>query len=344
MSDLYTTSELIGALDAMDRPVAFMRDKYFSRIVESDAEEIAIDKMLRRRNMAPFVSPDVPAKDRKKRGRSVETFSPASVKPLNTVRPSDLLKRAHGEKIGERLTPGERKPALINQILLDQDDEITRREEWMAAQILQKGEVKIEGEDYPTVIMDFNRPAAHTKALTSSARWGESGVSIKDNITAWATLVQKSSGGVVADIVLGAEAAQLFQSDDEIKELLNNRKQVDTDGFRLMPVAAGSNDHPAAYLGSIGQYDFVTYTQFFTDDAGNEIEVWPSYGCGVISRGGLAGNMAYGAILDLDSLVPTSRFPTNFNEKNPSREVVMTQSRPLPVPSDVSGSLFTLVR
>lgn len=340
---LYTTTGLLAALAAMDRPTAFLRDTFFPNVVESPDEEIAIDKLLKRKKMAPFVSPDVPAKERAIRGRKVETFKPAYVKPMSTIRPNDLVKRAHGERFGGGVTPASREADIVNQILLDHEDEITRREEWMCAQILRTGSVTVEGEDYETQIVDFQRPAGQTVALSGTDRWGEEGVKPLRTIRSWATLTQKASGGAVSQVVMGAGAAEIFQEDADVREVLDNRRQSGG-SMQLGPVAVGAEGQPMAYLGSIGQFDFWTYSQWFEDDSGNEVEVWPEYGVGLIAPASFAGNMAYGAILDMDALVPMARYPDYVEEKNPSRRSIITQSAPLPVPSEVSGSFFATVR
>jgi len=340
---LYTTTALALALTAMDRPQAFLRDTFFPNNIFSETEEIAIDKLLTRKKMAPFVSPDVPAKERAIRGRKVETFAPATLKPMGTVRPGGLLKRAHGEEFGANPAPADRKLGAINQLLSDQDDEITRREEWMCSHALRSGIVTVSGEDYETQIVDYGRDPEQTIILLGASRWGEPGVSIFDDISDWSTLVQTKSGGVVTRIVLGSGAARLFQKDDEVKEALNNRRQ--SDGvLQFGPVATGGEDNHAAYLGSIGQFDFYTYSQFFENDDGSQFEVWPEFGVGVVAQNVFAGNMAYGAILEMDVLLAVSRYPKNFETQNPSREHIITHSAPLPVPAEIAGSLFALVR
>jgi len=343
MDTLFDTVSLIAALAAMDRPQAFLRDRYYGNVVTSTDEEIAVDKLLKRKKMAPFVSPDVAAKERAMRGRSVETFRPAYIKPLNTIRPTDLVKRAHGEGLTGDLSPEERRLAIINQTLLDQDDEITRREEWMCAQIMRSGIVTVEGEDYETQIVDFKRPANQTVALAGVSRWGETGVSILSDLRSWASTTQRASGGVVTDVILGAGAAELVQKDPELKEIMDNRRQA-SGAFELGPVASGSQEQPATYLGSVGQFNFITYSQIFEDDEGNDVEIWPDYGVGLVAPNVHAGNMAYGAILNLKSLEAVSRFPHHFETENPSREHLTTEAAPLPVPSEIAATFFATAR
>lgn len=340
---LFNTVQLVGALDAMDRPQTFLKDKFFSTTVLSTTEEIAVDKMMKRKNMAPFVSPNVPAKERAQKGRTVSTFQPATLKPLGTVRPSDLVKRAFGEDIGTTASPESRRLHAVNQLLADQDDEISRREEYMSSLILRTGQVVVSGEDYETQIMDFQRAANQTVVLLGAAQWGETGVSVLDSILDWAEITQKASGGVVTEVILGSAAARIFQKDEDVRAVLDNRRQAGGE-MQLGPVAVGAQEQHAAYLGSIGQFNFWTYSQWFEDDDGNEIEVWPEYGCGLVSPSAFDGSMAYGAILDMSALIPLQRFPKNFEEENPSREHVLTQSAPLPVPAEIAGSFYAEVR
>jgi len=85
--DLFSTAALMTVIESRDRPTAFIRDTFFPNGFQSDAEEIAFDKLKRRRNVAPFVSPLLPGKERAIRGRQTSTFTPAYVKPKNTLRP-----------------------------------------------------------------------------------------------------------------------------------------------------------------------------------------------------------------------------------------------------------------
>lgn len=341
---LYDTTQLIAALDAMDRPKAFLRDTFFGNKVFSDDEFVAVDKLVRRQSMAPFVSPDVPARERKNRSTQIKTYVPPTLKPLNAIRPKDALRRSHGEAIGGNITPEMRKIMLVNQILRDQDDEITRREEWMCAHALRSGSFAVEGEDHEREFIDYNRNAANTIALTGGDRWGEAGVSLKSSFISWAKIVQESSGGAARTVVMGTGATELFQEDEGIQAALDNRRQ-DGGQMQLGPVVGGAEEQPEVYLGSIGQFDFWSYTAKFTNDLTDTVEdIWPEFGVGVVSRASLQGQMAYGMIHDMEVLQAMERFPKHLLVDNPSSENILTQAAPLPVPGDVNGSLFALVR
>jgi len=341
---LFSTVALAAVIESRDRPTAWIRDTFFPNGFQSDSEEIAFDKLKRRRNVAPFVSPLVPGRERAIRGRQTTTFTPAYVKPKNTIRPGEGFRRRPGERIGGEMSAEDRYLQTVTDTLFDQDDEITRREEIMAAEALKSGKITVSGEDYETQVVDYARKAELTVALTGANRWGENGVKVRTSIRDWGTRVAKASGGAATEIILGAEAAELLQTDEEMRQLLDNRRQADG-VMQLGPIAAGSEDMVAVYLGSVGQFNYWQYTQLFQDDAGNDIEVWPSYGVGVVSPSQLQGFMAHGAIQDTGArLAPLSRFAKMWEQQDPSATMLMTQSAPLPVPGDANASLFALVR
>lgn len=343
MDRLYSTTALLGVIATLDRPTAWLRDTFFADPVQFTTTEIAFDKLKMRRKLAPFVSPRVPGKARQARGRQVTTFEPAYVKPKDEIDPDENFVRLPGEMLGGELGPDQRYMLNVQQRLADQDAEITRREEWMCAQALVTGSIVVSGEDYPEVTIDYDRDEDLTEALTSTARWGESGVKPLSDIRAWATLVAQHSGGAVTDVIFGAEAAEIFQTDEDVRDVLDNRRQMDG-VMQLGPVATGAQDMVAAYLGSIGQFDFWQYTQLYEDETGTIQEMFPSLGCLLSARAVHAGAMCHGAIRDNRALRPLTRFPKMWDHEDPSVTFLMTQSAPLPVSREPNANMFVLVR
>ena len=90
--------------------------------------------------------------------------------------PSAPLKRLIGETIGGNLKPMDRREAALNRALTNQVENLTRREEVMAAEALRTGKITVTGEDYATQVIDFQRDASLTQTLTGATRWGEAGL------------------------------------------------------------------------------------------------------------------------------------------------------------------------
>lgn len=338
---LLNTAELITVLPPRDRPEAFLRDRYFSTTVLSDAEEIVFDKILPDRELAPFVHPDVPGKDSANRAFKATSFSPAYVKPQNTLRPRGNMIRMPGEQIAGSVSPAQRYAYNLATMIDDQDRRITRREEFMCAQVLRTGAVVVEGEDYPTQTVNFGRDASLTIALTGADRWGETGVDPYDDVEEWCALL--GGGGFTArEVLLGPGAAGLLKRSERFMKVLDNRRQ-DGGLMQLGPVSTGAEASYSAVLGTIGELTFVQYSQPYTV-AGVKQNFWPNYGVGIFDPFNFMGHFAYGAILDNQALQAMERFPDMWVERNPSRTIVQTQSAPLPIAPEPDASLFALVR
>ncbi|RVL88181.1 major capsid protein [Sinorhizobium meliloti] len=339
---LLSTAELVAVLPPRDRPEAFLRDRYFSTTVLSDMEQIVFDKILPDRELAPFVHPDVPGKDSANRGFKATSFTPAYVKPQNTLRPGGNMIRMPGEPIGGRNSPSQRYAYNLATIIDDQDQRITRREEFMCSQVIRTGQVIVEGEDYPTQTVNFGRNAALTIALAGAARWGEAGVDPMDDIKEWAQLLSDTGGFTAREVLLGPGAAGLLKKSPRFLEALDNRRQ-DGGIMQLGPVSTGAENKYYAVLGTIGELTFIQYSQPYTV-GGVRNNFWPSMGLGIFDPFGFMGHFAYGAILDNDALLSMERFPDMWRERNPSRTIVQTQAAPLPIAPEPDASLFALVR
>jgi hypothetical protein len=339
---LLNTAELIQVLPPRDRPEAFLRDTLFGTTVLSDSEEIIFDRILPDRELAPFVHPDVPGKDSANRGFKATSFTPAYVKPQNTLRPRQNMIRMPGERPAGEMTPAQRYAYNLAVIVDDQDLRITRREEAMCSQVIRTGQVIVHGEDYPTQTVNFGRDPALSIALAGAARWGEEGVDPFDDIEIWVQLLGDTDGFTAREVLLGPGAAGYLKRSPRFLEALDNRR-ADGGLFQLGPVSTGAEGRYHTVLGTIGQLTFVQYSQPYTE-GGVKKNFWPSYGVGVLDPFGFMGHFAYGAILDNDVLVAIERYPDMWPEKNPSRTIVQTQSAPLPIAPEPNASLFALVR
>lgn len=341
MTTHYTTAQVVAASQALDRFTPWLRDTFFGRVIQFDTAEILFDKLGRRRAIAPFVSPNVPGKERAPRARTVRAYTPPYVKPKSTVSPSDASARMVGERYGGAFSQLDRFDQMVMQALADHDAEISGREELMCAQALTTGQVVAVGDGVNDTI-GFGRDAALTTALAGAARWGEAGVKPLDNLKAWARLIAEKSGAVARDVVMGYSAAELFTADADVRAILDNRRQAGGT-LEMAGGPTGGEGDVAAFLGTIGNFRFWEYAQTYVDDAGSTQHFWPAYGVGLVGQA-MEGTMTYGAIQDRKSLLPEQRFAKEYDEEDPSRTVVLTQSAPLPVPVEPNASYFTAVR
>ena len=339
---LYTTRELAALIEPFDKPVCFLRDTFFKTPYLSEKEEVVFDDLDENLSIAPFVSPLNPGKERAMRGSTSTSYKPPYLKPLHVVNPADSLKRFPGEMLNGGMDQASRRDLIITQNLMMENDSIDRREELMCSEVLQTGSVAITGQpDHEDVSISYNRPAGHTIALTSTARWGESGVSPVTSLRSWAQTMATNRGGIPMDVVMGPSAMDLFLDDASLQKNLENRRQ-DGGIVQFFGGATGAGQS-FVLMGQVREWRIWQYSQQFKNDAGASVEVFPAYGV-LMASSLMSGWMVYGAIQDEEALTPSMRFQTMWQEKNPSRTLTMTQAAPLPVLGRAEATLFATVR
>ena len=327
------TRALIGAVETIHPAPAFYLDRYFAELHEFDEESIDFDVISKGRKLAPFVHPDLPGKLVQTGGMQTKSFKPAYLKPKEAIKPSRGQRRRAGEPYnGGTLSASARLEAATMETLEEQRTAIKRRKEFMAVEAIDTGQVVVDGDGFDRVIVDFGRDASLSTGLIDAARWGENGVNPLTAIKAMGARTHKLSGVHATDVVFDPMAAEIFQGDAEIRELLDIRKNRQ-DEFELGPVDPISS---ASYLGSIGIYDFFVYQDFALDDDDSEIQLMPDYTVHMLTPA-VGGVQAHGAILDAEhGLQPLEIAPKVWNEQDPPVRMAMTQSAPLVVPTRVN--------
>lgn len=338
---LYTSRQLAELVRPLDRPQQFLQSVFFpsARLFETRKIDFAVLNMAR--EVAQFVHPDSTARAVAERGSKIDSFEPAYIKQLTPITPQTALDLMPGETYGGDRSPQERVADRIAQIIVDHEAAIARREEVMCSTILATGAITVTGDEYPTATVSFGRAAGQTVALTSTARWGETGVSPQANIRTWVNLVSSSAGAAVDTAVLGDEAWELLLAESAFRERLDNRRQMSGE-IEMLTVAKGE-DAWGVYQGRVGNIDYWTYSQPYTE-AGTAKNVMHPHGVILGSKRQLGGVMGYGAILDMDALIAAKFWSQNYDTKNPSRRWIESAAAPLPIPTRVNASFYAQVR
>jgi hypothetical protein len=240
--DIFNTHVLSKVVERLDRPSSFLLDMFFGQEQTEESEEIHFDIDKSKPRLTPFVSPLVAGKVVDDEGFTTKSFKPAYAKDKRRFDPARPLKRSIGEKIGGTLSPQQRLEANLNRTLIKQLENLTRREEVMASEALRTGKVTVSGDEYPTVVVDFQRDAALTVALAGGSRWGETGVSALDNLEDWVALIQEKSGAVGRTVIMDALAWRVFKSDPKVEKLLDIRRIADSTNLSLGPIAFGQGE------------------------------------------------------------------------------------------------------
>jgi hypothetical protein len=345
MNMVYDTNTLVAVIPNLKRAQTFLLDKFFPNIITSDSEFVSIDVDVGKRRIAPFVSPMVEGKLVEQRRMQTNVFKPAYIKDKRAPDLRKPVRRMIGERIGGDMTGAEREMANLEFEMTDQIDVLTRRLEWMAAQVLSNGSVTISGEGFPTVLVDFGRDPSLTVALTSTACWTPAYVTAGTatptlNIEAWQRQILKKSGAVVKDIVFTTSAYEGFIADPLLKGAvfypnLANSGNVINPGAEIQ--------RGAVYKGRWGQYDLWIYNDWYVDsgtEGGTADKEYPMLTDGMIVMCGpdMMGTRAFGQILDPAfnySALPFA--PKTWVEQDPAQRYILMQSSPIVIPARVNA-------
>lgn len=346
---IYDTNTLIQVVPNLLRAQTFLLDKFFPNIVTSDSEFVSIDVDVGSRRMAPFVSPLVEGKLVEQRRIQTNTFKPPYIKDKRAPDLRKPVRRMIGERIGGDMSGAEREMANLEFEMTDQIDILTRRLEWMAAQVLTTGSLTVSGEGFPTSLIDFGRDPSLTVALTGNNQWGVpanfNAGDGKDPVpTAFIETAQhqilKLSGAKVTDILFTTTPWLKFLQAEGVQGAIYYPKLGDS-GNQINPGA--QIETGGIYKGRWGQYDLWLYNDWFQDD-NDVLQPMIPDGTIVMSGPSLMGTRAFGQILDPAFNYEALPFaPKTWVENDPAQRFLLMQSSPLVIPSRVNAALAATV-
>ena len=343
--DIFNTHVLTKVVEKLERPSSFLLDVFFGQEQTEDSEEIHFDIDKSKPKLTPFVSPLVAGKVADDEGFTTKSFKPAYAKDKRRFDPNRPFKRSIGEKIGGTLSPQQRLEANINRTLSKQLENLTRREEVMASEALRTGRITVSGDEYPTVVVDFQRDPSLTVGLAGGSRWGETGVNALDNLEDWVARIQEKSGAVGRTVIMDALAWRVFKADPKVEKLLDIRRLRDAADLALGPIAFGQGNDLARYVGTIGDLDFWVYNDRYVDDNDVVQKLLPDYTVLLGSPTQLEGTRCYGAIQDEKAGYRAQRFfSKSWLEEDPAVRWLLLQSAPLIVPYRPNASFCATVR
>lgn len=318
-----------------------LKDKLVKGVITFSTKEIAFDKIKKGRKLAPLVSPMIAGKPNKAKGGVMTSIEPAYVKPTDVVTSDRTIKRTPGEQLTGSLTPAQRLNVIRADMLIEQEEAIDRREEWMVSEVLKTGGVTLVGESFEEIHVDYQRSAENNVTLSGADKWPELDKETSrkplDDIEDWA----ERCNGVADLVVMGKAAWREFRSFKSVRDLLDTRRGSKSDG-ELGPL----NNKNFKVVGHYGEFTIAVYTGAYENDAGTDELYIDTNGVMVLSED-IELYMAYGGIQDVKAnasgIVEATRYPSNWFTDNPSVEWLQTQSAPIPVLLDADEVCYARV-
>lgn len=340
--DIYDPRTMQKLVSRMPPVHTFLKSRFFKNVKTFTTESVDVDFKKGNRKLAPFVHKRIGGKTVPNTGFTTKTYTPPYVAPDKVTTVDDILKRAAGESLYNGLTPEQRAVKKMAEDYSELDEMITRREEWMAAQVIFTGTIPVVGESLNETI-DFN--FTNKETLAAAKKWNAKDGDPLSDIKRWRKKVQET-GFVNCDICIMADnVADVFVNNEKVKVLLDVRN------YELAAIKPRELPGGVTYIGTLQGLglDLYTYNEWFLDDWTDpeNPENKPLVPAGTIAllSTSAAYSMYYGAVtiaktkggVETFATVEAPRVPDTWIQRKPIRRFLQLSSNPLTVPHEVDS-------
>ena len=339
--NFFETHNLLMAVEQLTPPTTFLRDRYFPTNASSDifsTNDVLVEYKDGSKRVAPFVAPRKGGVTILRNGYEVQRFEPPCVAPRRMLTIDDLNKRGFGEALLSQLTPEQRQRALILKDAQELSDMITRREEAMAAEVMQTNGCVMKHIADDVDVADTKHISFangdSTWQYAPTGKWGKDYAGISADLGVMARLLTKR-GLAATELVVGADAADAILANAEVQKLL------DIKNYEAGRIDPKTLPHGAAHIATLNVkgrlIDVICYDEEYTE--GSDTKAYIDAKTAILTAPG-AGRTLYGAVSQVeqaDGLFHTytgKRVPKYLsNAEGNSRSLTLTAC-PLLIPNN----------
>lgn len=341
--NFYDTHTLLMAVEQLMPPSSFLRDRYFPTNDSTDlfsTTDVLVEYRDGSKKLAPFVAPRKGGVTVLREGYEMQRYTPPNIAPRRMLTIDDLSKRGFGEALMTNLTPEQRQRAMLLRDAQDLSERITRREEWMCAQVMQTNacvmkHIADDADKGDEMEVRYYTEGANPATYTPATKWDATGAKVLADLEAMVRMLTKR-GLPASDLICAPDVADVIIRNAEIVGLLDNRRYEMgiVEPTQLAPGAA-----TIARLNVLGRMiNVISYDESYTDDEGTDTPYIASGNCILTAPG--AGRMLYGAVSQVeesDGLFHTytgRRVPKYLSDAERNTRSLTLTSCPLPMPNN----------
>lgn len=338
-------ASLLAMVDKASPAPSFLLNRYFPCNEATDifpTENILLDYRDKAgRKLAPLVHEGYKTSTR--RSFYTDKLTPARIAPKRAIRLAELIKRGFGESIFSGETAEQRAFDMTMQDVTDLIDEVQRRLEYMAADLLvnnqytltyEKSDDNGDSETSGDVVVSFvDTEGVNEAVYTPETLWNSGSGNIYADIKAMARQLD-DNGGDAVDLVLGSDAADALLRDEHILKLLDNRR------VEMGSIAPSIKAQGATLIGLLNVdgvlLNLIEYREKYANAAGSLVPFIPA-GAAVLTSPG-AGRSLFSAVTQMESFderwhtYPQRIVPKYLGDAKANKLEIMMTSRPLLAP------------
>lgn len=335
MVDLYTPRTLAEVVKTTPPVRTFLRDRFFTNVKTFPTKRVDIDIVKGNRKMAAFIHPMVGGEIVQAEGYETKSYAPPLINPATISTADQLLERLPGEDMYSDKTPADRAAEKLIDEYNQLNDMTTRREEWMAAQVLTTGQLKVKGKGVDEVI-DFGLTNKIT--LANTKKWGASAADIWGNLKDWKQQVSRNGFANANMVIMGKAAADAFMADATVAKLLDNRR-IEIGAIKPEEMEGGITYYGHLNLPGV---DIYGYDEVYLDDETGETKPLIPDNVVLMIPSAARFMRAYGLCTYLDDAgawhrAETDRLLRTYVEHRPDRRFIELQTHPLLIPDKIDS-------
>lgn len=233
MINIYQTQTMLAAQQLIKNKPTFLRDRYFPT-TDRDifvTEDVLVEyKDETNRKLAPCVIPLRGGIPVGRTGYYTERYTPPYVAPERVLTVDELNKKQFGETLFSQKKPAQREASILRQDMIDLNEMIDGREEYMAAGTLfDNGYVMRQyadsygGDKYEEFKIQFYDGSVNPAVYIPNASWSRSCTTLSRDLYLMARMLT-NRGLEAADVLFGEEVADVIINNEYIQKLMDNRR------------------------------------------------------------------------------------------------------------------------
>lgn len=334
MNKYYEPKYLRGVIRKIEPLRLFFRQRFFSEGITFPTETVSFEFAANKRLLLPYSTVHGGAVPVDREGYQLKTFTPALLSGSRTITPDTLAMKMLGESpYNSGMSPDERAARIAANDLMELQDALFRKEEYMCARIKQDGKLSIEGQGVSAVV-EYGFDQIET--VKASDKW-TANYDVLGKLAKTARELRKH--GVNPDmLIVGADVGEAISLNEGVQKLRHDffvdipKPDSLEDGITfLMQIRA-----PGIYL------NVYEYNEYYTDEAGNLVPLIDP-GTAILMSSRERNMMLYGAVTYIDSRTRdyvsemAEYVPYVVTEEDPPSRKLIVSSRCLPMPRDVKS-------
>jgi hypothetical protein len=148
-AEIYRTSTILTGMANLPRASVFLRDRLFSKVVTAPTDQVDISFYKGKAKLAPYCSRFSVGTAVPRERQQLRLFSPPFMKPVRTLTADHVFYRS--------MTSNDNRDAELLAIdILELDNDISRREEWMVSRVLFDGKVVCLDGDTNEIVAEID--------------------------------------------------------------------------------------------------------------------------------------------------------------------------------------------